>query len=504
MNVAFHLPCAQSDIPQLDMPSTEVQLLAGALIGYVMLLFGISLYASRQVKNEEDYLVAGRRLPLFLAWGTLIATWFGAATMFAAAEAAREDGLLGVVLDPFACAGTLVLSGIFFARPLWRMGLFTMADFYRKIYGPSAEVVGACIQVPSYFSWVALQYTALARLLELYFEIPLTAGIVVVAAVTLLYTLIGGMWAVTLTDTVQVLVALGGLVVLLISALSDPRLGNGDALQGLVRVYQQVGDTYPNHLRLLPVDMSYTVVLAWLGAWATGLFGNIPGQDLQQRAFAAKSANTAMYACIFAGCAYLLFGMIPVTLGLASLVTHPGQSIDPVGFLAGQYLSTGMLVVFVVAVVSMVVSTATSAVLAPATILGHNLFSRLNVFHASPLVRDRLCVVLVSIGGILLAMWGKSLMDLLDVALSIQLVALFVPVVMGIYGRPRGPLPAVLSMILGFSGWLIVFILENLPSLSSHVPLSYVTRIPSDFWGLGLAVFGYVLGQQLSKSKSFV
>jgi len=112
--------------------------------------------------------------------------------------------------------------------------------------------------------------------------------------------------------------------------------------------------------------------------------------------------------------------------------------------------------------------------------------------------------VLVSIGGILLAMWGKSLMDLLDVALSIQLVALFVPVVMGIYGRPRGPLPAVLSMLLGFSGWLIVFILENLPSLSSHVPLSYVTRIPSDFWGLGLAVFGYVLGQQLSKSKSFV
>jgi solute:Na+ symporter, SSS family len=114
---------------------------------------------------------------------------------------------LGVVLDPLACAGTLVLSGIFFARPLWRMELFTMADFYRRQYGPSAEIVGACIQVPAYFSWVALQYTALARILELYFEIPFAAGIVLVAAITLVYTLVGGMWSVTLTDTVQIVIA---------------------------------------------------------------------------------------------------------------------------------------------------------------------------------------------------------------------------------------------------------------------------------------------------------
>ena len=185
---------AQGDFSTLNLSPGAVRLLGGALIGYVVFLLAISIYASRRVENEADYLVAGRRLPLFLAWGTLIATWFGAATMFAAAGAARDEGLLGVVLDPLACAGTLVLSGIFFARPLWRMELFTMADFYRRQYGPSAEIVGACIQVPAYFSWVALQYTALARILELYFEIPFAAGIVLVAAITLVYTLVGGMW----------------------------------------------------------------------------------------------------------------------------------------------------------------------------------------------------------------------------------------------------------------------------------------------------------------------
>ncbi len=492
---------AQGELPALALEPGAVRLLGWALVGYVVFLLGISIYASRKVENEADYVVAGRRLPLFLAWGTLIATWFGAATMFAAAGAAREEGLLGVVLDPFACAGTLILAGIFFARPLWRMELYTMADFNRVKYGPRAELVGACIQVPAYFSWVALQYTALARILDLYFGIPLATGILIVAAVTLVYTLIGGMWSVTLTDTVQIVIALAGLVVLTAAALSAPQLGNGDPWRGLAIVFTRVAETHPDHLRLVPADPSLAVLLGWLGAWATGLFGNIPGQDLQQRVFAAKSPNTAMYACILAGVLYLAFGMLPVTLGLASLVTHPEGTLDPVGFLAGEYLSTGMLVVFVIAVMSMVVSTATSAVLAPATILGHNLLSRIPGFDTGGLVRDRLCVVLVSLGGIALAMWGKSLMELLDVALSIQLVALFVPVVMGIYGRPRSEWAGVLSMLLGFGAWLVTFAVEHLAGPEPNGLVAAITTVPSDFWGLGCGLLGYVVGNRLAQPR---
>ena len=489
---------AEAALPKLSLDANAVWVLGWTLVAYVVFLLAVSIYATGKVEDEADYLVAGRRLPLFLAWGTLIATWFGAAAMFATAGAAREHGFLGVVLDPFACSATLILAGIFYARPLWKMQLFTMADFYRERYGSVAEVVAACIQVPSYFSWIALQYTALAKILELYFHIPLMTGILLVAAVTLVYTMIGGMWSVTLTDTLQIVIGLAGLVVLLVATVSQPQLGDGDPVRGLWVVFSRVAETHPDHLRLVPAEMSLTVVLGWLGAWATGLFGNIPGQDLQQRVFASKSPDTAMHACILAGILYFVFGMIPVTLGFASLVTHPGQAIDPVGFLAGEYLSTGMLVVFVIAVVSMVVSTATSAVLAPATILGHNLLARTRLFANRPLFRDRFCVVAVSLGGIAMAMWGKSLMQLLDVALSIQLVALFVTVTMGIYGRPRGPLPGVLSMLLGIGAWLVAFTIEHLDGRISEAMYAAVTTIPSDFWGLGFSILGYALGQALS------
>ncbi len=86
-------------------------LLAAVLGVYLLGIFGLSIYAGRRVKNEEDYIVAGRRLPLALAWGTLLATWFGAATVLGAAEAARLEGVRGTTLDPWASGGALIVAG---------------------------------------------------------------------------------------------------------------------------------------------------------------------------------------------------------------------------------------------------------------------------------------------------------------------------------------------------------------------------------------------------------
>ena len=245
-----------------------------------------------------------------------------------------------------------------------------------------------------------------------------------------------------------------------------------------------------------------TAVLSVLAAWATGLFGNIPGQDLQQRVFAARDATTASRACVLAGLLYLVFGSLPLLLGFASLVTHPGGTLDPVAYLAHTYLSPAMLIVFVIAVVSMIVSTATSAVLAPATILGHNLLVKIPYFqNERALFRDRLSVVLVSIGGLCIAMLGESLMGLLDIALSIQLTALFVPVLFGIYGRPRNQTCCVLAMLFGFVTWSVTHGIEvwNPTHLSFFTTLQV---IPSDFYGLAASVSGYWLGLQVGPSAS--
>lgn len=499
------------EFTQLQMTPATQWLLGGALAVYLVVLTVLSVVATKKVSTEEDYLVAGRNLPLFLCWGTLIATWFGAASMTAASESAREEGLLGVILDPFACAVTLVYAGLMFAGPMWRMKLLTTSDFFRRTYGSTAELVGACIQVPAYFGWIALQYKAIGGMLAVYFGVPVEWGIVIACGVTLAYTMIGGMWSVTLTDTLQISFAFLGLLILAYTAYSQ--FGGGSAFAGVDRL---LTETDPQYLTLIP-PAAAAAILATTGAWATGIFGNIPGQDLQQRIFSARDAKTASRACILAGILYFCFGMIPVSLGLISQHVAAEADGDILQIMAGKYLTPALAVIFVVSFTSVVVSTATSAVLAPATILSHNLLGRFSYFRGRGLVLDRLCVFLISMGGLSLAFSGQSKMELLDLALSMQLVALYIPLHMGLYGRPRSQWCALIPMILGISCFMARWLPENvflvqpvnfqgeygdyIASLIASPAWKGVLRdlfmMPDSLYGLGASLIGYLLAQAI-------
>lgn len=454
----------------------------GIVLGvYLLVLFGLSVFASTKVHDEEDYIVAGRRLPLWLAWGTLLATWFGAATVTGAAEAARNEGLRGTIVDPFASGLALIVAGLFFARRLWEMKLLTVADFYGRQFGNRAEVVAGVILIPGYFGWIGAQYKALGGLLETFFGpetgfalslfgrefvLDATAGIWLSAGVILLYTLVGGMWSVTLTDTLQMFVILITLVIL--AAVTFSHLGGGSIGAGLTRL---VHETDGEKLTLLP-QAGLAAAVAWTATWASGVLGNIPGQDLTQRIFASKDATTAKRACLLAGAVYILFGLLPVGMGLASRILVPD---DPegktLGVLAREFLTPLTASIFIVALVSVIVSTATSAVLAPACILAHNLIGRLVRYRRGAaiadwsrtnLLIDRLSVLAVTAGGVAAAFSDKSILDLLEMSLSIVVVTLFVPLVAGLFGKVRSERAALWAMAAGLVVWLGRELLEGI------------------------------------------
>ena len=183
---------------------------AFALFFYLVVMIGVSLWAQRKIDNHEDYLVAGRRLPLSLAWATLLATWFGAGTVLTQANEVHSDGLQRAALDPLGPGLCLILAGLFFAAPLWKMGLLTLPDFFRKKFGPSSEVLASLIMVPSYFGWVAAQFVALSLLITSIYPLDPSFVMVVVALIGMAYTLLGGMWSVTLTDAIQISIVLLG------------------------------------------------------------------------------------------------------------------------------------------------------------------------------------------------------------------------------------------------------------------------------------------------------
>jgi len=427
----------------------NTSVLAASLGVYVVAMFAIALWAKGRIHSAEDYLVAGRRLPLSLAWATLFATWFGAGTLLTATDEVRAEGLRAAALDPIGAGLCLVVAGLFYARRLWELKILTLPDFFGRRFDTRAEIIASLVMVPGYFGWIAAQFVALASVLELYWGIPLGTGILLVAAVGTGYTLIGGMWSVTLTDAVQLVVLLLGLLVLALSAFTE--LGDGaGALAGFTRL---LDSTPPERLALVPTG-DLTELVGWVSLLAIGMLGNLPGQDLAQRVFASKSARVAVQACLLAGVLYVLFGLVPVLSGLAAdlLTGAAGQGSASLAVLASLLLSPWMGILFVLALTSAVLSTIDSAILAPGSVLANNIFRRLWP-RASALALSRWGVLVVAAASLGVAYLGESAYSLLETAYASGLVGLFVPLTLGLFTRRGGAPAALASMATGTFVW---------------------------------------------------
>lgn len=428
-------------------------LLAVCMIGYLIGMYIIAFIAQKRIHNTEDFLVAGRRLPLSLAWMTLLATWFGAATILGAADEVRSGGLRAVAIDPYGAGFCLLFSGLFVAGPMWRMQLLTVPDFFLRKFGRMAELLSSIIMVPSYFGWIAVQFTALAGMLNLFFDIPIELGLVLVAAIGTGYTLAGGMWSVTLTDAVQIILVLAGLIVLAVVVLME--LGSGSVVSGWSRLGTE---TDPEMLVIIPTQNG-TELLGWVGLFLIGSLGSVPGQDLMQRVFSSNSEKTAKRACLIAGVAYLAFGAIPLMLALAGNLLFPGEiDSDILPAMAHTFLHPVVAVIFVVALLSAILSTIDSAILSPASVLAQNIFPRFG--YSDTLRSNRLAVLIVAACSLSVAFMGKNAFELLEESYSLTLVGLFVPLMLGLYSRPQNRWAANAAMMTGSSLWGIHYVMQ--------------------------------------------
>ncbi|MEM9657609.1 MAG: sodium:solute symporter, partial [Planctomycetota bacterium] len=172
-------------------------------IGVFMLgVILIGALAARRASGTDDFLVAGRSLPLWLCTATLTATWMGAGTVIGAAGAAYEDGMLGVIADPFGAALCLTLAGMFYVRTVRRMELLTIADFFQIRFSPWSGILSSVALAALYIGWTAVQFKAFGLVAGSLIDADPQIAVIVGAAIILVYTAAGGMWAVALTDAV--------------------------------------------------------------------------------------------------------------------------------------------------------------------------------------------------------------------------------------------------------------------------------------------------------------
>ena len=418
------------------------------VISYAVVILIVAWVAQRRVKDEEDFIVAGRRMGTWMASATLLATWFGAGTLLTSTDEMATEGFRVVALEPLGSGLCLMVTGLFFARPLWDMKVCTLADYFKLRFGAKAEILQVLTSLPTFIGWIAVQLVALAGLFEVLFGWPATPTIIGLGLFALVYTLLGGMWSVGLTDSLQALLLILGLLLLGWHVWQDLASTTG----GWSGAWSQIS---PSRRTWIPTERM-TEFVQWLGWLNIAMLGNIPSQDLMQRVFASRSGSIARKACFIAGGAYILLGCVPILVGLSFPILFPNQEIQSVVIqMAQHYLSGGWMVLFLLAVLSMVLSSMDSGILAPATALGRNLLRPHVTPALSTLALCRWSVVLVSIACVMVALLGSRAFELLESCYSIGLAGLLVPLCFGLFTSMGNQTSALLSMSVGIAVWLI-------------------------------------------------
>jgi SSS family transporter len=443
--------------------STETTIFIGVAI-YMVLMLVVGAYASRKSKTTAAFMVAGRGMPMFICTATIVATWFGGGSMMAVSGAAYDDGLFGVIADPFGATLALILIGLFFARFFRRLRMMTYVELIQQRYGTTATVLMTATNIFANTGWVGGMLVAFGVVFESLTGTPMVIGITAGAVVVITYTMIGGLWAVALTDFVQIIIILVGLIVLFVVVLID--------VGGWSTISEQLPE---NTFRLLPLENTPERWLNYLRAWLIFGLADVTSQTLLGRAMAAKSEREAQNSFYFASIGYFSFAMLPVLLGIIASVTMPGLSNSEgvVPALAMQHLHPVAVALFVGAMMAAIMSTCDSALLASASLIGRNILPLIqrNPSDALTLRVTRWAIPAIGITAIVVAMKVQAIFDLILDANVPALTAMTVPFILAVWWKKANRIGALSGMFAGFAAWFITRIVAP--------------ELPGDIIGLG-------------------
>ncbi|MFD2201031.1 sodium:solute symporter family protein [Shivajiella indica] len=445
-------------------------MLLTAIIIYLLITVAIGAWSSKLVKNSNDFVLAGRQLPLFLSASALFATWFGSETIFGASSEYLEHGLQGVIEDPFGGAMCLILFGVFYLRPMYKMNVLTIGDVYKNLFGKRVEFFASIFMIPPYFGYVAAQLVALSLIFTTVADISISTGIVISACIVVFYTFLGGMWAISITDFIQTTLIVVGLI--WVAVLVAEKAG------GVMPILESAPE---GSFQFFP-ESNPISWLNYIGAWIILGLGSIPSQDIYQRVMSAKSERVAIRSTYLAGAFYVTIGLLPLFIALGAKYLYPEIYLENNQLLLPEMVlrHSGMHVqiLFFGALISAIMSTTSSGLLAPSAIISENLIrpyfgKRLKDKHFLWILRFN--IISVAVIATVMAQWKTNIYELVAGASILMLVSLFVPLTAGLYWKKASEMGALMSLVFGMIAFL-GFSSMDLP-FYPHLPALLVSAL---------------------------
>lgn len=399
----------------------------------------------KRAKSSEEYLVAGRRLGPTMYMGTMAATVLGGASTIGTVRLGYVYGISGLWICAAMGCGIIVLN-LFLAKHLLKLKIMTVNQLFERRYNSTTKRVSAIIMFSYALMLCVVSFISIGSIAQVFLGLSPWAAIALGGGIVVIYSAIGGMWSLTLTDMVQFFIKTAGMMLVLLP-ICYAKSGGWEALHAN-----------------LPASAFNIGTIGWekiTTFFVIYFFGIIMGQDIWQRMFTAKSDRVAKVAGTAAGLYCLLYGAVGATIGMCAHVLLPNISDvnNTFAIVVQTFLPPGVRGLVIAAALSAMMSTASAGLLAASTTLSEDLLAK-NRFNS--LSWTRLFTLLVGLiaGGISLVV--TDILDALTIAFNLLVGGMLVCLFGTIYWRKATTAGALTSMLSGFATCTVMMFVDGL------------------------------------------
>ena len=432
------------------------------MFSFVTLFIGIWSYF--KIKGKAvNYFKAGAMMPIWVVAISLIAPSIDANGSIGAAYRSAEFGFWAGACIPIGLSMCMFLLGRYFAKPIWKMNIMTLPDFYGRRYNKTTEGLATIAMVIGSIILLAGNLAGLAILSGKIFDIDYLVMLIIIGVYILAYSLTGGFITSLWTSIFQVSIFI--LAIILTFSWLTFNHGWNELMEAVPQTHKSLAGI---------LDIKKGALQNWAAIISLAL-GNIVALDLIQRIISSESLEAAQKSCYLGGIMTLVFATPVSILGLYSFFFEEVVDFSLLTKIAIDHLPEWVGVLLIIGIIAASIAVASGVLLAMANAFSRNLIQRFSTVlwdDKRLLQTSRLIAILVMVISLLFAFYRPEPGTLLILAFDIILAGCFVPFAFGIYWKWSNAAAAIASIISGtFSRLIMHFVVpESLIGIDTLLP----------------------------------
>lgn len=404
---------------------------------YLILMLGVGWYTNKYlIKDSKDYMLAGRALPAIMVACSLSANNIGGgSTVGLAGKAFGNWGMSAVWYVLAAAIGIIPMA--FFAPKLRKALAFTIPEVIGRRFGTSAQVVSAILNITSLFCLTASQVLASGVIISALVGINIKVAIIIAGFITIIYTVMGGLWADAFTDLFQWVIIFFGLLICL------PFVINGAGGWSAV-----VAKVPPAKMSMTGMGIA-TIISLMLQYFITFM----SGPEMVSRIYAAKDEKAGRKATLLSALFMGLFAFVPAIIGIVAFSAFPdiqaNVALSTVVFKFSPGIVAGLVCA---AIIASTMSSADSNMLCASTMFTKDIYQK----HINPNVDDkklirmtRICNVIIGLSAMIIALFQINIITLNVFSFMLRAAGPFAAFVLGLVWKKATKSAGMVSIICG-------------------------------------------------------